>query len=80
MIFAHGTILPDADLPALLDRLEDELNATRADLTLEAETVVSAIDTLGRRLDSGALDHLIAQFAAPNMLESLAQIRPALCR
>ena len=36
MIFAHGTILPDADLPALLDSLEDELNATRADLSLEA--------------------------------------------
>lgn len=80
MILAHGTVLPDADLPALLDSLEDELNATRANLTLEAETVVSAIDTLGRRLDSGALDHLIARFAAPNMLDSLAQIRPALCR
>lgn len=80
MIFAHGTILPDADLPALLDGLEEELNSTRADLTLEAEAVVSAIDALGRRLDSGALNHLIAQFAAPNTLDSLAQIRPALCR
>ena len=69
MILAHGTVLPDADLPALLDSLEDELNATRANLTLEAETVVSAIDTLGRRLDSGALDHLIARFAAYGIRE-----------
>ena len=50
MIFAHGTLLPDGELPALLDGLEAELNATRSTLTLEAETVIAAVETLGQQL------------------------------
>lgn len=80
MIFAHGKILPDTELSALLKDLENEINATRAALTLDPETVIAAIDTLGQRLDRGELNALIAQYATPKMLESLAQIRPILRR
>lgn len=80
MIFAHGTLLPDSELPALLAGLEDEINTTRSMQSLDAETVISAIDALGKRLDRGELNELLAQYATPRMLEALAQIRPALGR
>ena len=56
MIFAHGTLLPDSALPALLDGLEEEINATRATRSLSPETVISALDELGKRLESGEFD------------------------
>lgn len=80
MIFAHGTILPDNKLPELLAGLEEEINTTRATLTLEPETVIAALEALGDQLDSGALDHLLTQVATPAMLQSLAEIRPVLTR
>lgn len=80
MIFARGCILPDTELPALLERLEEEINTTRADLTLEPETVISAIEGLTRRLDSGELNTLLAQFATPRILAALEEIRPSLSR
>ena len=80
MIFAHGQILPDSHLPQLLAGLEEEINITRATLTLSAETVISAIDGLGQKLDRGELDPLLAQFASPSMLRSLSEIRPVLTR
>ena len=80
MIFAGGKLLPDTELPALLARLEGEINTTRATLTLEPEIVISAIEALGRRLDSGELNSLLAQFATPKMLAALAEIRPSLTR
>ena len=80
MIFAHGTILPDTKLPEVLAVLEEEINDTRARLTLEPETVISAIEALGEQLDSGALNGLLAQFATPKMLAALEDIRPSLTR
>lgn len=80
MIFAHGTILPDHKLPELLTGLEEAINTTRTTQTLAPETVIAALEALGNQLDSGALDHLLAQFATPAMLRSLAEIRPALTR
>lgn len=80
MIFADGKLLPDTELPVLLSRLEDEINTTRATLSLEPETVISAIEALGVQLDSGALNALLAQFATPKMLAALEDIRPSLTR
>ena len=54
MIFAHGKLLPDDQLPALLAGLEEEINTTRAALTLEAETVINAIDALGQGWTGGS--------------------------
>lgn len=62
MIFAHGTLLPDSALPALLDGLEEEINATRATRSLSPETVISALDELGKRLESGEFDALLRQY------------------
>ena len=80
MIFAGGKLLPDTELPALLSRLEEEINTTRSTLTLEPETVISAIESLTRQLDSGELNALLAQFATPRMLAALEDIRPSLTR
>ena len=80
MIFARGTLLPDTKLPEVLAALEDEINDTRTRLTLEPETVIAAIEALGKQLDSGALDALLAQFATPKMLAALESIRPSLTR
>lgn len=62
MIFAHGTLLPDSALPSLLDGLEEEINATRATKSLSPETVISALDELGKRLESGEFDPLLRQY------------------
>ena len=80
MIFAGGKLLPDTELPVLLSRLEEEINAARSTLTLEPETVISAIEALTRQLDSGELNALLAQFATPKMLAALEDIRPSLTR
>lgn len=80
MIFAGGKLLPDTELPVLLSRLEEEINAARSTLTLEPETVISAIESLTRQLDSGELNALLAQFATPKMLAALEDIRPSLTR
>jgi len=80
MIFAHGQILPDTALPQILAGLEEEINATRAGLALEAETVISSIEGLERKLTTGALDALLSQFATPQMLAALEDIRPQLSR
>lgn len=61
MIFAKGKLLPDSDRAKVLAGLEAEINATRASKTLLPETVLSAVDALGRRLRSGELDALAAQ-------------------
>jgi hypothetical protein len=80
VIFAKGKLLPDTALPEVLSGLEEEINATRATLTLEPETVIAAIEALGARLDRGELDALLAQFATPKMLSALEDIRPQLTR
>lgn len=62
MIFANGTLLPDTERDAVLNGLEAQLNAVRAAPPLKAETVISAVDALGRRLEAGEFAPLLAQF------------------
>lgn len=62
MIFANGTLLPDTQWRALLEGLEDQLNRLRAAPPLEAETVIAAVDALGRRLEAGQFAPLLARF------------------
>ena len=62
MIFANGTLLPDSERKALLDRLEERLNAVRLAPPLAAETVISAVDALGRRLEAGEFTPLLSRF------------------
>ncbi len=62
MIFAHGPLLPDSQRAALLSRLEDEINETRAHQSLSPETVIDALDALGKRLEAGEFDALLRQY------------------
>lgn len=78
MIFAHGQLLPDGERPALLAGLEAEINATRASKTLTPETVISAVDALGRRLAAGEFDDLLRRFLPPNV--TLTELLPLLRR
>ena len=61
MIFANGTLLPDTERKTVLDGLEAQLNSLRVGPPLEAETVIRAVDALGRRLESGEFAPLLAQ-------------------
>lgn len=80
MIFAAGALLPQEELPALLDTLEERLNETRSGPPLDVDVVLDAVDRLGRALDSGELDPLLAQYAPPGALEELREVRGMLCR
>lgn len=60
--------------------LEQELTNTLSGPPLKAETVLDALDALGRELDSGALDHLIARYAPPGTKEELDRVRPQIGR
>lgn len=75
MIFAAGALLPQEELPALLDTLEERLNETRSGPPLDLGVVLGAVDRLGRALDSGELDPLLAQYAPPSALEELREVR-----
>lgn len=80
MIFAEGKILPDAELGGVLTRLERDIPQILSGPPLEARTVLDTLDTLGKELDSGALDALIAQFAPPGVREELERVRPQIGR
>lgn len=62
MILAHGTVYETSEQNRLLDTLEAEINATRADLSLDPETVIRAVDVLRAQLLSGEFDEIIAGF------------------
>ena len=81
MIFVGGKLLPDQELHAVVTALEEhELVNTLSGPPLEVQTVLDALDALGRELDSGALDGLIAQYAPPGAREELEQVRPQISR
>ncbi len=78
MIFANGTLLPDTERKTVLDGLEAQLNSLRVGPPLEAETVIRAVDALGRRLESGEFAPLLAQFLPAGV--GLDQLFPLLRR
>ena len=80
MIFANGRLLPDSQLSQVLEELEEAVNETRACRTLEPETVISALQAVGERLDRGELDPLILRYAGPGGRREVAHIRPLLRR
>ena len=60
MILANGRQYDTAMQDELLAGLEDRINATLAGPGLEPETVIAAIDHLGRRVEAGVFDKQIA--------------------
>jgi len=67
LIFAYGKLLPDEERPALLDRLEEELGRMRTGTPLTPERVVAAVDALGRRMDAGEFDAMLARYLPPGV-------------
>ena len=78
MIFANGTLLPDTERKTVLDSLETQLNAVLAAPPLEAETVIRAVDALGKRLEAGEFAPLLARFLPAGV--GLDQLLPLLRR
>ena len=78
MIFANGTLLPDTERKTVLDGLETQLNAVCAAPPLEAETVIRAVDALGKRLEAGEFAPLLARFLPAGV--GLDQLLPLLRR
>ena len=75
MIFAKGTLLPDDQLPQVLDGLPAALSEVLALPPLSPQVVIGACQRLLERLDRGELDGLIAQYATPQILSALEQYR-----
>ena len=81
MIFAYGELLPDSAFDHVVTRLvQQDIEACFSGPPLEPEVVLNALDALGRALDSGALDGLIARYAPPGAREELDRVRPQLSR
>lgn len=80
MMFARGALLPDSRLPALLAGLEPEINAALAGPPLPAETVIAALDALGRRLASGEFDAALRRRLPADAFARLGDLLPLLTR
>ncbi len=59
MIFAHGKIYPSEEQDKILAEAEEQINQTLTAKTLPPETVISAIDRLGRDIERGVFDDRI---------------------
>lgn len=59
MIIAQGKIYPSEQQDRILAETEEHINETLAAKTLSAETVISAIDRLGREIERGVFDDRI---------------------
>ena len=59
MILFAGKAYPASEQRRLLDELEDRINATLSGRRLLPDTVIQAIDRLGKALRAGELDETI---------------------
>lgn len=59
MIIAHGKIYPSEEQDKILAEAEARINKTLAGKTLSAQTVINAIDRLGREIEQGNFDDRI---------------------
>ncbi len=62
MILANGKLYESSEQNTVLDKLESEINSTRANLSLDVETVISAADTLGKKITDGEFNDIITAF------------------
>ena len=74
MILAKGKLYGEEEREVLLARLEDEINETRVRAPLRSETVIAALDALGRHIENGQFD---AQLAALGLSRRTDAVRPA---
>ena len=59
MILANGTVYETTEQNRLLDTLEEQINTTRATRSLQAETVIRAVEQLRRQVLDGAFTEQI---------------------
>lgn len=59
MIIARGKIYPSEEQDGILDEAEEHINKTLTEQALSSETVIAAIDRLGREIERGVFDGLI---------------------
>lgn len=59
MIIANGKTYPSEEQDRLLDTAERDICVTLAEKTLSAETVIAAVDKLGRGIAAGEFDDII---------------------
>lgn len=59
MIIANGKIYPSNEQDRILNKIEAHINKTLAEKSLSSETVISAIDRLGREIERGEFDERI---------------------
>lgn len=78
MIFAKGTLLPDSERKNILTGLEGAINAALIGPPPDPETVIAAVDELGKRLAAGEFDSLLAQYLPAGV--SLNELLPLLSR
>ncbi len=78
MIFAKGKLLPDDQWNKVLAGMEEEINAVRMGPPLLPETVIAAVDALGRRLAAGEFDALLNQYLPAG--KGLEELLPLLRR
>lgn len=69
MILAKGKLYDSGEQDSILASLEEEINETRRDGSLSAETVVSAVAELGRRIEDGVFGDRIAALAIDGIEE-----------
>ncbi len=80
MILAEGRLYDTAEQDRILSRLEADINRTRQTKTLTAETVITAVERLGRRLAAGDFDTLLARFGIEGLDTYIKTLLPMLSR
>ncbi len=78
MIFTDGKLLPDPERRAVLDGLGPRLDAIRTAPPLRAETVIGAVDALGKRLEAEGPGSLLSRALPAGM--TLGELLPLLRR
>ena len=63
MILAKGKLYDSSEQGRILSGMEEEINHTLAEKTLSADTVITAIDALGKKIADGVFDEKIAGLA-----------------
>ena len=63
MILAKGKLYDSREQGRILSGMEEEINHTLAEKTLSADTVITAIDALGKKIADGVFDAKIAGLA-----------------
>ena len=72
MILSNGKLYETAEQSRLLDGLEQQINAARASLSLDSETVIRAVGILRQRLLDGAFRDQIATFLTDSPAHDIA--------